>query len=449
MIKTCFEHPQTIIDSFFQGQHRCGLLISVILALCLISNGGVEAESAKLPIKPPQASKSTLPRKPAELREAKGRADDSILLTSNLERISIELNGSDSIKISELPRFQSIFLNRVAGISRGNHFVFYSLDPKLQKSTDSLVRETKAPHVAVVLIEPSTGKLLAVSSKSTSISNLALHANFPAASLFKVITAAAAYEQGAINPNSTVFFRGGDYTLDLSNYLPNPKKDNRFMTVAEAMGKSCNPVFGRIALKFIEPQVLKRYAGLFGFNSRIDFDIPLDTSTARIPSSPYELSRTAAGFGDVRISPIHAATLMAGIANHGLMPRPALVDKVITASGEVLYDSRTEIVRRVSSPTTAQALLEMMSYTTTIGTSRKEFIYRGKPLIPGVRVAAKTGTLRGNDPKGINNWFIATAPLDKPEIAMAVVVVNPGGISSRASHIGRQILQDYFRSRHS
>jgi peptidoglycan glycosyltransferase len=81
----------------------------------------------------------------------------------------------------------------------------------------------------------------------------------------------------------------------------------------------------------------------------------------------------------------------------------------------------------------------MMTATTTIGTSRKEFL--GK--VPW-EVAGKTGTLKGDNPKGLNNWFIGAAPLENPRIAVAVIVINPSQVSSKASHIGRLILERYL-----
>jgi len=85
-----------------------------------------------------------------------------------------------------------------------------------------------------------------------------------------------------------------------------------------------------------------------------------------------------------------------------------------------------------------------MRYTTMVGTSRKEFAYRRKALINASQVAAKTGTLRGDDPEGITNWFLAAAPIDNPKIAVAVVVVDGHGASTRASRLGRMILEKYL-----
>jgi len=351
----------------------------------------------------------------------------------------------NSVSLLNIPRLDTLLLNRVAAITPKNEYIFFTLDPKLQALTERLIKESSSPHVAVVVMNPVTGKILALADKSPTIRNLALHADFPAASLFKVITAAAAVEQASISPYTNVAFRGGTYTLNQFNYLPNKSKDRRVMSVAEALGRSCNPVFGRIALRYLSPAVIRTYAEHFGFNEAIPFELPLALSQASIPQDDYQLSRTAAGFGAVFLSPVHAAAFMSGIANKGILPKPYLVDRIVSAKGEILYKGQPESLRRLVKPETAAKLLQMMEYTTTIGTSKREFILKNRPVMGNIEVAAKTGTLSGDNPEGINNWFIAAAPMNNPEIAVAVVVVHPGGISSRASHIGRKILQAYFK----
>jgi len=216
------------------------------------------------------------------------------------------------------------------------------------------------------------------------------------------------------------------------------------MSVGEAMGKSCNPVFARIALEMLGPSTLREYVRLFGFNAEVPCDHPIPPSFATIPEDAYELSRTGAGFGDVFISPMHAAMMMSAIANDGVLVRPAFIDRVISPTGVVLFKNRPTQLRQVVNSRTADTLLKMMQYTTTMGTSRKEFMHRNRPVFPDIPVAAKTGTLTGTNPKGLNTWFIATAPMNNPQIAIAVVSVNPSDGSSKASHLGKLVLSRYF-----
>lgn len=361
-----------------------------------------------------------------------------------LESVALRVNPRGALTLTSLPDFTTRFGGKVAGRTQKNDFIFYTLDPVLQVEVEKLVAKTRAPHVAIVAMDPKSGRVLAIADKSSSVRNLSLHAGLPAASIFKIVTAAAAVERANLEPDSVIKYRGGTYILNQWNYKPNPRADKRSMSVSEALGKSCNPVFSHIALRFLNAPLMRHYAKLFGFNNSLKFDVPLPASTAVVPDSDYELGRTAAGFGEVRMTPVHAAALMAGIANQGVLSRPILIDRVVTPEGEVVYNAHTELLGRIVEPDTAETVLEMLESTVTVGTARKEFTRKSKPVLPGIKVAAKTGTLRGSNPSGINNWFVAAAPVSNPQIAISVVVVNPPGSYSHASQLGKEVLREFF-----
>ncbi|MCO6432589.1 MAG: hypothetical protein J5J00_17185 [Deltaproteobacteria bacterium] len=365
-----------------------------------------------------------------------------IFPAESLERINLTRLGNKVI-LNEMPKFSSQHNGKVLGISHKNEFVFYTIEPELQRYAEELVRKADAPHVAIVAMDPDSGKILAIAEKSNSIKNLSLHSGFPAASLFKIITTAAALEKTTIEPSSVIKFRGGTYTLNKWNYAPDKRKDKRAMTVYEALGRSCNAVFGRIALNHLSAPALREYVSSFGFNMPIGFEHPLEESSAEIPEDDFGLSRTAAGFGDVFISPVHAAALMSGIANEGLLPRPTVINEVVDGDGRILYKTHPEMLRRIVAGETADKLLSMMESTTTVGTSRSEFYVKHKPVLP-VSVAAKTGTLSGKNPKGLNHWFVAAAPISNPKIAVSVIVVTQGYSRTKASRLGRQIIEKFL-----
>jgi penicillin-binding protein A len=362
----------------------------------------------------------------------------------SLEKVNLALLPQGGVQLSTFPGFSTQFGGQLAGITSRSELVYYTLNPKLQAFAQSLVSAAKAPHVAVVAMDPRTGQILALAEKSKTIKDLSLHSGFPAASVFKLVTTTAALELAPVGPLSPINFRGGIYTLNRWNYLPNPKSDRKSMTLAEALGKSCNPVFARVALKYLNPKVLRRYSELFGFNKNLGFELSLPASSASVPDNDiFELGRTAAGFGEVTLSPIHAAALVAGIANGGLLPKPSIVERVTDREGTLIYKARAEALTRIMQPATAKKLLGMMEYTTTIGTSRKEFMKKKKQLLSGVSVAAKTGTLSGTNPEGLNHWFVAAAPISDPRIAISVIVVDPQS-GTKASRIGKQIIEKYL-----
>jgi membrane peptidoglycan carboxypeptidase len=362
----------------------------------------------------------------------------------DLHRVEVVASRDGDIALSNRPRFDKRMGDRYASITKKNNFVFYTLDPELQDYVSKVVAQAQASHVAVVAMNPSNGAILAIAGKSNSIDDIEYHAGFPAASLFKVVTAAAAVEHAGIAPHSLISFRGGTYTLNQANYYPDAQRDRRMMSVGEALGRSCNPVFGHIGVKYLNGQILSRYARQFGFNRSLEFEAPLPESSAWIPQEDlYELSRTSAGFGEVRVSPIHAATFMSGIANGGMLPRPQIIDTVVSPDGTVIHKQKSEVLQRIVQESTASSLMEMMRNTTTIGTSRREFMRGSTPTLGTIDVAGKTGTLTGDNPQGLNNWFIGAAPISNPQIAVAVITVDPRQ-SSKASHLGRLVFQRFF-----
>lgn len=356
-----------------------------------------------------------------------------------LEKVALTIT-SNGARVSEMPQFSTTFAGRYAALGPKNEFVFYTLDPKLQKSVKEIAQRAAAHHVAIVAIDPKTGQILAMAGKSKNLADAVIHSGYPAASLFKVITAAAAIDTRRVDADSVVAFRGGDYTLTPYNYLPKSKSDNRRMTVGEAMGKSCNPVFGRLALSLGNPAILSRYARSFGFNARITDSFSLPVSYASIPGDGYELSRTGAGFGNVTLSPIHAAAIMSGLATNGVLKAPYFIDKIVSPAGKIVQRNSADVVGRMVSEGTADKLLDMMEFTTTKGTSRKEFMVQNRSVFPGIGIPGKTGTLRGKNPNGLTTWFIAAAPRNNPKIAIAVVAVEPQSRAAKASHLGRKVM---------
>lgn len=356
-----------------------------------------------------------------------------------LERAYIQQLSANNVVLPRMPNFSTSYRGRVAGLSEGKEFIQYTIDPELQAYAKSVISKASATHIAMVAMEPTTGRILAIAGKSPTLQSAATHAGYPAASLIKVVTTAAALEHASMDPATEIAFRGGTYELSPLNFDPRPGFDKRVMSVSEALGRSCNPVFSRVALQFLNPSLLRYETAAFGFNSDLKMQVPLTQSVAVVPNNDYDFGRTAAGFGDVYLSPIHAATIISTLANKGMMPRPSIIDQIASQTGEVLYQFAPTALRQSVRPDTAQTLLHMMTATTTIGTSKREF--EGK--VPW-EVPAKTGTLKGVNPKGLNNWFIGVAPMNNPKIAVSVVVVNPLGTTAKASHLGRLLLEKYL-----
>lgn len=375
--------------------------------------------------------------------------------TGNVEESHSTANfiGTLGSTRTSAPRPRLISLPKLANPVNGRFFIPFGTDKQralltpdvsLQTEIQSIIEGIKAPHMAIVALDPKTGKILAIGGKSISIPDITTHNLFPAASLFKIVTAAASYYTKNTTADSLVSFRGGNYTLNKYNYSPNAKSDRRKMTVGEAMAKSCNPVFGRLALDLPSAAVLRDFALMFQFGSPLQTDFTLPQSEVFIPSDPFNLSRTGAGFGAVTISPIHAAALIAAIANRGTLPIPHIIEKIVDAEGNSIpiapRPSKQIIDTEISS-----ALIEMMSQTTKIGTAKSAFAAGKKNLGFPFEIISKTGTLQGKTPKGLTKWFIAAAPASNPQIALAAVVVDARYARETPTHLGRRVFDFFFK----
>jgi cell division protein FtsI/penicillin-binding protein 2 len=327
--------------------------------------------------------------------------------------------------------------------------VIYAIDRDLQERVKKVMDDFKVPYGVFIALEPKTGRVLAMASHSSLDPQWEKRSFFdiyPMASLFKIITAAAALEQKRVTPETVVAFRG-KLTSENPRYWCNPGRRAQQMDLTTAMGKSVNPIFGRVAGELVGKDCIVSSAERFGFNQLLFPGGTLPASRIQAPQSDAELMRMGAGLcHDVKISPLHAAALMAGIANNGTMMLPILAEGIVNGAGERLFTEKSLVVRQVSSPEIARQLGKMMSSTVNSGTSRKVFHdRRGKAKLASLNIAAKTGSINGTDPSGHYSWFAAYAPMEDPQIALAALVINQGKWKIKASYLGEQALEAFFK----
>jgi cell division protein FtsI/penicillin-binding protein 2 len=318
-----------------------------------------------------------------------------------------------------------------------------TLDPRLQDRLERALDTYRVPWGATVLIEPATGRILALAEHSRAEPGrrgLPLAALAPAASIFKLVTAAALLEQG-IQPDEEVCYHGGKRRLAPRLLADDPRRDHRCTTLVSAFGHSTNVVFAKLAGRGLDAERLRATAERFLFNTEIPFARPVEVSKAVIPDDDFGFAETAAGFGPVKLSPLHAALLAAIVANDGVLVPPVIVDAV---EGGALPSSGDP--RRVIDETVAAELARMMRSTVTEGTARRAFARARGPL-RGVSVAGKTGSLANAQPYRDYSWFVGYAPADRPQVAIATVVVNERLWHARAPTVAREALEAYFATR--
>jgi cell division protein FtsI/penicillin-binding protein 2 len=325
--------------------------------------------------------------------------------------------------------------------SYGSGEAVLTLDARLQKKLERTLTDYDVPYGATVLLDPRTGRVLAMAEHSRAeprARDLSLRALSPAASIFKIVTAAALLEQG-YSPDEPVCYHGGNHRLAPKLLADDSRRDSACLPLSTAFGHSANVVFAKLADRGLTPEVLRATAGRFFFNTTIPFPAPVETSRAEIPEDRFGLANTAAGFGDVRLSALHAAMLGAVIANHGVLVPPWVVELVQGAEPAPLIQEPLRIIdERV-----AEALGGMMRATVTRGTAQKAFARPPREL-RGVSVAGKTGSLNEQKPFRDHTWFVGYAPAEDPQVVVATVVVNGPLWRVRAPWVAREALAAYF-----
>jgi cell division protein FtsI/penicillin-binding protein 2 len=325
----------------------------------------------------------------------------------------------------------------------GDARAILTLDAALQARLTRALESYRVPWGATVLLEPATGRVLALAEHSRAEParrGLALAALAPAASIFKIVTAAALLEQG-VGPDGEVCYHGGKRRLQPGLLRDDPRRDRRCLSLSAAFGHSANVVFAKLADRDLDPALLRTAAERFLFNAPIPFSREVEVSTAEIPSDPFDVANTAAGFGEVKLTALHGALLAAIVANRGVMVPPVLVDAV---EGGPLPAAPAPW--RVVDEGVAGALADMMRETVTAGTARRAF-RRVASSLRGVQVAGKTGSLADPSPYRDYSWFVGYAPADRPTVAVATVVVNDRLWHARATTVAKEALEAYFATR--
>jgi peptidoglycan glycosyltransferase len=330
--------------------------------------------------------------------------------------------------------------------------VVLTLNPKAQKAAyDGL----QGKIGAVVALEPSTGRVLAMASsptydpnrlathdfkkvgpyktrlfkqKPSPLNNIGIETVVPPGSTFKVVSTSAALSSGKYTPDSLVP-GASSMKLPLSSSILH--NENGFacgagrVTLTVALEKSCNVAFGTVGGK-LGVDRLSAQAKKFGFGQDYfdDLDDPITRqAVSRFPADADapQTVLAAIGQGDVAATPLQMAMVAAGIANNGTVMRPYLIAEEDSPDLDVLSKTDPEPIedQPAVSPSVARQVTQMMVDVVDNGT--------GTPArIPGVQVAGKTGTAQSAADRPPYAWFLSFAPADDPKVAVAVLIQDAG-----------------------
>jgi cell division protein FtsI/penicillin-binding protein 2 len=349
-----------------------------------------------------------------------------------------------------------IYLTDASG---GRHAT--TLDPALTASLSKFLQDAHAPIAAVLVAEARTGRVLAIAQGRApeawgGKTHTALHAGFPAASLFKTVVATAAFEIADVDGAAPVGLTGGcSQVRETGDWLAERDPDHSTaMSLKRAYGLSCNGYFAKIAVGELGMGVITEFARRFGWETGIASDFPVERSPFRPPSpqssSTSTIGRFAAGFGQVGLSTAHAASMMLAIAGKGVSVPLLLWADTPAAEGaangaaEGTENGTTEgAPQRLFQASTAERLKAVMAETVKRGTAAFAF-RRGKYRALREIAGGKTGTLTGASPKGLTTWFAGMVPLEEPEIVVAAVAMLEDRWVVKAPNIAAEAMRAYY-----
>jgi membrane peptidoglycan carboxypeptidase len=324
-----------------------------------------------------------------------------------------------------------------------------TLDPQLQKAMENQIEGKRISFGATVLIDPKTGKILAIAQGSSGSQSAATEAIAPAASLMKIVTASMAIERQNVTPNTMISFYGGCGHLADGSWLNQPSRDKQTMSLATAFGRSCNPVFAKLAVYDGGLGALQMYSDKYFFNRPIPSDLYIQTSSFILPEAKtatvQELGEAGAGFGATRLSPIHAALLGATVAAEGTMMMPHIVARAYNAKGDKVYEAKPQFIGKPITKDTAQEMEILMQATVSKGTSRRAFKRAGTAAEVD-HLGGKTGTLLDPENRALlYTWFSGLAFVDDQAFAIGTLTASPQGAIIRASAVAQASLAEVLR----
>jgi penicillin-binding protein A len=325
-----------------------------------------------------------------------------------------------------------------------------TVDPDLQSYILRLFEKSNTVQSAAVVIRPRDGRVLSMASYDSAGGgeNLCVRSDFPAASIFKVVAAAAALENAGLAPDAPMRYIGGRYTLYRRQLEKDVGRNAHEIDFRKAFALSINPVFGRVGIYDLGKEGLEAYAARFLFGDLIPFDIPVGPSTIEVPEHAFGLAEVASGFNKTTcISPLHAALISCAVVNRGVIMTPQIVDSVVDGQGEVVHRSEPVPLATAVMPETADGLRMLMRETVLSGTGRNSFskLVRNR-LYKGIDVGAKTGSINDSTGRFKLDWVIAfAAPKDGTEpICISVLGVHGDYLGVRAGELARLIIARYY-----
>lgn len=347
-------------------------------------------------------------------------------------------------------------MNELSDVKNIGDNVITTLDVDLQQVASQALGDRKG---AVVVMEPDTGKVLAMVSKpgynpntlgadwdalisgdntQAQLLNRATQGVYPPGSTFKIVTALAYIREHPDDWREYTFdcdgsFEHGEYTI--SCYHGNA---HGYQNMEQAFANSCNGAFANMGLE-LNPGNMRTLAGELLFNSELPLSLAYSKSsyTMNADAGAWEILQTSIGQGSTQMTPVHNAMLTAAIANGGVLMKPYLIDHVESAAGEEVKKFLPASYGALMSATEAGELAGLLREVVVSGTG-------SAVRTDAYAVAGKTGSAEFETGKESHAWFTGYAPADNPQIVVTVIVEESGSGGQIAAPVARSIFDTYF-----
>jgi penicillin-binding protein 2 len=296
------------------------------------------------------------------------------------------------------------------------------------------------------------------------LQNRVIQNKFSPGSTFKVVMALAALQEKKIRPDTTFFCPGSQFIYNRTFRCWKPGGHGT-VNLHQAIVHSCDVYFYNVGLR-LDIDVIARYAKLLGLGSSTNIDL-LNESPGLVPNRewkqkttgekwyPGETISVAIGQGPILATALQMASLYATVAADGFRVRPHLLSALLGPTGKLIENKepQTEKIHGIDQKNFEFVKRALWGVVNEGGTG-------GKAKVPGYDVCGKTGTVQvvgfergGNlwkhqkEQFGDHAWFISFAPLEDPQVAIAVFVEHGGHGSDAAAPVAQKIFETYFRDR--
>ena len=330
---------------------------------------------------------------------------------------------------------------------------------------------------AIVVLEVDTGRVLAMASSpgfdnnnfmpqnynsqwvlgdlvtdtDVPLWNRAAQSAYPLGSVFKLVTSVAALESGLYTPDSLYEctsqytelpgFVGNDWTYDKE--LP----PSGTLTLVQGIMRSCNPWFYHLGLDLYRQKgatYLADWARTFGYGEATNIGaVAEEVGQITDPTTEGAAVQMGIGQGDMLVTPLQVANMVASIANGGTLYRPQIIEKITSIDGTAIQEFEPEVIREIPmKDSTLEAIKLGMELVIRDerGTAFRRFLGMNTPVF------GKTGTATTSveDPHSWFAGFTSANNPDKPDIAVAVVLEYAGDGSAYAAPVFRRVIEAYY-----